>query len=93
MKHPTTPAEQSKRPKRDRLASNSTLRVAQEPMAAMSDKRAAFYRDVYAPMRDEAIGDGREPCQILSPVCTGFVEHLHEPLTRARAGGLEAAAR
>ena len=33
------------------------------------------------------------PCQIVSPVCTGYVEHLHEPLPRGRAGGIEAALR
>lgn len=31
------------------------------------------------------------PCQVVSPVCTGFAEHLHEPLTRGRSGGLRAA--
>lgn len=34
-----------------------------------------------------------EPCQIVSPVCTGYVEHLHEPLSRGRAGGIAAALR
>ena len=34
-----------------------------------------------------------EPCQIQGPTCTGFVEHLHEPLSRGRAGGLAAALR
>lgn len=31
------------------------------------------------------------PCQIVSPVCTGTAEDLHEPLPRGRAGGLAAA--
>lgn len=34
-----------------------------------------------------------QPCQIVSPVCTGYAEHLHEPLSRGRAGGIEAALR
>ena len=78
---------------RRRLAHGSTLAAPSKPIAPMSEKRRKFYKDVYAPMRDEAVGDGREPCQIQSPVCTGFVEHLHEPLTRGKAGGLEAALR
>ena len=80
------------RPKK-RLARGSTLAAPTAPIAPMSPKRRAFYRDVYAPMRDAAIGDGTEPCQIVSPVCTGYAEHLHEILTRGRAGGLEAALR
>lgn len=31
------------------------------------------------------------PCQIMSPVCTGRAEHLHEPMPRGRAGNLERA--
>ena len=76
-----------------RLAHNSTLAAPTSPMRPMSAKRAALYRDVYAPMRDKAVGDGHEPCQIQSPLCTGYVEHLHEPLTRGKAGGLEASLR
>lgn len=34
-----------------------------------------------------------QPCQIVSPVCTGYAEHLHEPLSRGRAGGIAAALR
>lgn len=34
-----------------------------------------------------------QACQIVSPVCTGRAEHLHEPLPRGRAGGLKAALR
>lgn len=32
-------------------------------------------------------------CLIQSPVCTGSAEHLHEPLSRGRAGGIAAALR
>ena len=63
-----------------------------KPMRRISKKRARLYRSSgYAEKRDDAVGDGHQPCLIQSPVCTGFVEHLHEPLTRARAGGLAAA--
>ena len=31
------------------------------------------------------------PCAVVSPVCTGMAEHLHEPLSRGRAGGLRKA--
>ena len=44
----------------------------------------------YERMKQETRG---LPCQIVSPVCTGASEHLHEPLTRGRAGGIEAALR
>ena len=30
------------------------------------------------------------PCQVVSPVCVGIAEDLHEPLTRGRSGGLRA---
>jgi hypothetical protein len=43
---------------------------------------------------DAAVREAKgEPCQVLSPVCTGYAEHLHEPLARGRAGGLKAALR
>lgn len=41
---------------------------------------------------DEAVKAAKgSPCQIVSPVCTGVAEHLHEPLSRGRAGGLQRA--
>jgi hypothetical protein len=43
--------------------------------------------------RAQAKATRGQPCQIVSPVCTGFSEHLHEPLSRGRAGGIEAALR
>lgn len=79
--------------KRGRLAPGRTLEAPTKPMRPMSAKRAALYQNVYAPLRDEAVGDGTEPCQIQSPACTGYVEHLHEVFSRGRAGGLEAALR
>ena len=62
-------------------------------MRPMSPKRQEFYREVYRPMRDAAIGGGRNPCQIVAPGCTGYAEHLHEIYPRGRAGGLEASVR
>lgn len=87
------PYPKPQRREKRRLAHGSTLSAPEKPMRAFSEKRSKFYREVYEPMRDEAVGDGHEPCQIQSPVCTGYVEHLHEPLTRGKAGGLEAALR
>lgn len=43
--------------------------------------------------RERAKETRGQPCQIVSPVCTGYAEHLHEPLSRGRAGGIEAALR
>lgn len=43
---------------------------------------------------DQAAREARgRACQIMSPVCTGTAEHLHEVLPRGRAGGLKAALR
>lgn len=43
---------------------------------------------------DAAVREAKgTPCQIVSPVCSGTAEHLHEPLSRGRAGGLKAAVR
>lgn len=57
----------------------------------MSEGMRNFRRDSgYDTAVQEAKG---QPCQALSPVCTGYAEHLHEPLARGRAGGLKAALR
>ena len=50
-------------------------------------------RTVYAPMVRRAVGNGRRPCPVGSPVCSHYVEGLHEVVPRGRAGGLEAAIR
>ena len=43
---------------------------------------------------DKALRESKgEPCQIVSEKCTGFVQHLHEPLTSGRSGGKRAAVR
>lgn len=43
---------------------------------------------------DQAVREAEgKPCQVMSPVCTGYAEHLHEILPRGRAGGLRAALR
>ena len=52
---------------------------------------AAFYRKTRVPYVAKAVGDGTNPCQVRSPVCTNYVEGVHEILTRARAGGIIAA--
>ena len=60
-------------------------------MKPMSDGMQAFREaSGYAAAVEAAKGT---PCQIVSPVCTGTSEHLHEPLSRGRAGGLKAALR
>jgi hypothetical protein len=63
------------------------------PLSARSDGMATFYADVYAPAVRDAIGNGRNVCQMGSPACTGWVEGLHEIETRARAGGVRQAYR
>lgn len=40
---------------------------------------------------DDARAARGKRCQIQSPVCTGTADHLHEPLSRGRAGGLRRA--
>ena len=78
-------------PDEDRLAFNSTFKAPKKPMNKISKKRAAFYKDTYAPLRDSLVGG---KCEAAIPgVCTGTSEHLHEILSRGRAGGLEAALR
>lgn len=62
-----------------------------KPVNPRSDRLADFYREVYVPMVREAVGDGRRPCPVKSPDCSGFVEGLHEVVSRGRAGGLQAA--
>lgn len=57
----------------------------------MSDGMRAFRK---ASGYDAAVKDAKgKPCQVVSPVCTGRAEHLHEPLSRGKAGGLKAALR
>lgn len=62
--------------------------VGLQPMSA--GMRAFRRESGYEASAKEAQG---KPCQVLSPVCTGYAEHLHEPLSRGRAGGLKAALR
>lgn len=80
-----TPAD-PKPPVRERRQARGLKRT---PMNRVSPSRAAEMVG-YGEQRDAAVGDGRQPCQIVSPVCTRYVEHLHEPLsrgTRWRADG------
>lgn len=43
--------------------------------------------------RAEAVATRGLPCKVKSPRCTGTNQHLHEVLTRGRAGGIAAALR
>lgn len=55
-----------------------------------SAKTETYYREERIPEVAEAVGDGRRPCQIKAPGCTGYVEGIHESATRGRFGGLKA---
>ncbi len=76
---------------------NSSLPPPTTPMprgkriAPRSKRMAAYYREVRVPAVKAAVGDGTNPCQARTPVCTGYVETLHEPASRGRFGGLKAA--
>lgn len=64
-----------------------------QPINQRSDRTRAYYESPGG-RRDQvraAVGDGRRPCQIKSPVCTGYVEGIHESAPRGRFGGLKAA--
>lgn len=56
-----------------------------------SAKTERYYEEVRRPAVAEAVGDGRRPCQIRAPGCTGYGTTLHEPASRGRFGGLRAA--
>lgn len=43
--------------------------------------------------RARVIAERGAPCPVRAPGCTGKVEHLHEKLSRGRAGGIQAAVR
>ena len=57
-------------------------------IAPRSKRMAKYYRDVRIPAVKAAVGDGGNPCQARTSVCTGYVETLHEPASRGRFGGL-----
>ena len=73
------------------------------PLAPRSEKRERYYADHRVPAVKKAVGDGRQTCGLMheldgalryiqvSPVCTGWVEGIHEVASRGRFGGLEAA--
>lgn len=79
--------------------SSTHSRHARDGHEYMSDKPVGI-QPMSAGMRafrkesgyDEAVKAAKgSPCQIVSPRCTGIAEHLHEPLSRGRAGGLQRA--
>jgi len=47
-----------------------------------------FYKEIRVPYVKKIVGDGTNPCPVKSPVCTGYVQGVHEKWTRARAGGI-----
>ena len=71
----------------------SPMNPRRKQMPYRSKKMAAYYREIRVPAVRAAVGDGNEPCQARTPVCTGRVEGIHEVLPRGRAGGLKAALR
>lgn len=62
-----------------------------QPIRARSEQMETYYRDTRRPAVRKAVGNGRRLCQIESPVCTGYVEGIHESAPRGRFGGLRAA--
>ncbi len=69
------------------------LPAGRKGLPKRSKKMAAYYREVRVPAVRDAVGDGFNPCQARTAVCTGRVEGIHEVLPRGRAGGLKAALR
>ncbi len=57
-------------------------------MRKRSKKMEEFYDKVRRPAVAEAVGQGRNPCQIKSPMCSLYVEGIHEKLSRGRGGGI-----
>jgi hypothetical protein len=69
-----------------------TFGQVKKAIPARSKKTADYYREERVPAVREAVGDGKNPCQIQIPdVCTGFVEGIHETHSRGRFGGLKSA--
>lgn len=63
-----------------------------KPINPRSEKRERYMREVRRPAVRQAVGDGRQPCEVrIEGVCTGYVESIHETAPRGRFGGLEAA--
>ncbi len=65
-------------------------RRSRRRLAQRSKKMQRHYDEQRIPAVRAAVGDGRRPCAIVSPICTRYVEGLHEVLTRGRGGGLRA---
>ena len=75
----------------------SELPRSKQPLKRTRMKPRSKKRAAYMVGRRErvaaAVGDGSRRCTIRAPGCTGYVEGIHEVLSRGRAGGLEAAER
>lgn len=70
------------------------VRKERAPMSSIGAATKRFYASdagkEYAETRETTRGG---PCPVRTPVCTGFVEHLHEIYSSGRAGGKAAAVR
>lgn len=53
-----------------------------------SKKMSKFYTKTRIPLVKEIVGDGFSRCPVQSPVCTKYIEGVHEILPRGRAGGI-----
>lgn len=62
-----------------------------QPINLRSAKRERYMETERRPAVRKAVGNGRKPCPVKSPHCTGYVEGIHETAPRGRFGGLEAA--
>jgi hypothetical protein len=55
---------------------------------ARSKKMKKFYKNVRIPAVKQIVADGLSCCPVQSPVCTKYIEGVHEILPRGRAGGI-----
>lgn len=69
-------------------------KFGQKPRQALpprSEARQRYYTDVRIPAVRAAVGNGKKPCPVKAPGCTGVGTDLHERASRGRFGGLPAA--
>jgi len=53
-----------------------------------SKKMDKFYKEVRIPEVKKILSEGSSWCPVKSPVCTKYVQGVHEILPRGRAGGI-----
>ena len=63
-------------------------RMKRSKLNPRSKKMSKFYQEIRVPYVRKVVGDGTNPCPVKSPVCTGYVQGVHEKWTRARAGSI-----